>query len=90
MIGRLQIGAKLEVDAKQAQVVREIFGQYIAGNSYRAMAAALNEPGAVRDSNAEKDVKRKGPKSEWIVRHASRCTFISSAATIRFASSAAE
>lgn len=38
-----QIGTQLEIDEQQARVVREIFEKYIAGQSYRAIAAYLNE-----------------------------------------------
>jgi site-specific DNA recombinase len=41
----LQIGTKLQIDAKQAAVIREIFDKYIAGKSHRAIAADLNARG---------------------------------------------
>lgn len=40
-----QIGTQLEIDEQQALVVREIFEKYIVGQSYRAIAADLNERG---------------------------------------------
>jgi site-specific DNA recombinase len=38
-----KIGTKLEIDPKQAAIVKEIFSRYVAGWSHRAIAADLNE-----------------------------------------------
>jgi site-specific DNA recombinase len=117
----LQIGTKLEIDAKQAKVVKEIFQMYVDGQSHRAIAAELNARGTpsvgttwkrkvhrssgwmgsairvitrnelysgvakwnqtrfVRDPNTEKIVRRKRPKSEWIVRQDESLRIVSDA-----------
>jgi site-specific DNA recombinase len=121
----LQIGTKLQIDAKQAAVIREIFDKYIAGESHRAIAADLNARGVpsagttwarkkhrscgwvqsairiivmnrlycgevkwnqtqfVRDPSTERIVRRKRPRSQWVVRQDESLRIISDACSRR-------
>jgi DNA invertase Pin-like site-specific DNA recombinase len=55
------------INAKEAEVVRRIFRDYVAGKSPKRIATELNKVGARAPRDSGKRQARSNPESEWIV-----------------------